>query len=156
MRQGGLGKDRTMKISTKGRYALRVMLDLAIYDTGEFIPLKAIAERQGITVKYLEQIVPLLNKAGYLKSSRGNNGGYRLAKDPKEYTAGDILRITEGSIAPVACLEDEPNQCERKEFCMTLPFWQGLYNVINDYVDSVTLEDLVEQSKRFTEGDYCI
>ncbi|MSS62392.1 RrF2 family transcriptional regulator [Velocimicrobium porci] len=145
-----------MKISTKGRYALRVMLDLAIYDTGEFIPLKAIAERQGITVKYLEQIVPLLNKAGYLKSSRGNNGGYRLAKDPKEYTAGDILRITEGSIAPVACLEDEPNQCERKEFCMTLPFWQGLYNVINDYVDSVTLEDLVEQSKRFTEGDYCI
>lgn len=156
MRQGGLGKDRTMKISTKGRYALRVMLDLAIYDTGEFIPLKAIAERQGITVKYLEQIVPLLNKAGYLKSSRGNNGGYRLAKDPKEYTAGDILRITEGSIAPVACLEDEPNQCERKEFCMTLPFWQGLYNVINDYVDSVTLEDLVEESKRFTEGDYCI
>lgn len=156
MRQDGLGKGRTMKVSTKGRYALRVMLDLAIYDTGEFIPLKAIAERQGITVKYLEQIVPLLNKAGYLKSSRGNNGGYRLAKAPKEYTAGDILRITEGSIAPIACLEDNPNQCERKDFCMTLPFWQGLYDVINEYVNSVTLEDLAEQSKRFTEGDYCI
>lgn len=145
-----------MKISTKGRYALRVMLDLAIYNTGEYIPLKEISERQQITVKYLEQIVPLLNRAGYLKSSRGNNGGYKLAKEPKEYTIGDILRTTEGSIAPITCLEDRKNQCKRSSECMTLSFWQGLYDVVNEYVDGVTLADMVEQNKNFCGGDYCI
>lgn len=145
-----------MKISTKGRYALRVMIDLAIYNTGEYIPLKAISDRQQITVKYLEQIVPLLNRAGYLKSSRGNNGGYKLAKEPKEYTIGDILRTTEGSIAPIACLEDSENQCNRSSECMTLSFWKGLYDVINQYVDSVTLADLVEQNRNFTGNEYYI
>ena len=137
-----------MKISTKGRYALRVMVDLAAHaDENEYIRLKDISQRQGITLKYLEQIMPLLTRAGYVRSYRGNNGGYRLAKDPKEYTVGDVLRTTEGSIAPIACLDDEPNQCERASQCTTLPFWEGLWNVIREYVDGVTLADLLEQSQ---------
>ena len=95
-----------MKVSTKGRYAIRVMLDLALNNTGEYIPLKEVAERQGITLKYLEQIIILLKRAGYLKSTRGNGGGYKLSKEPSEYTIGDIIRTTEGSLAPIACLED--------------------------------------------------
>lgn len=145
-----------MKISTKGRYALRVMLDLAINNTGAFIPLKDISERQQITVKYLEQIVSILCKAGYLKSLRGNGGGYKLAKLPKEYGVGDILRTTEGSLCPIACLDDDPNQCTRKEKCLVLPFWEGLNKVINNYVDSFTLEDLLESAKSGFEADYMI
>ncbi len=136
-----------MKISTKGRYALRVMLDISMHSNGQFIPLKDIAHRQGITVKYLEQIISLLSKSGYLKSLRGNGGGYRLTKSPEEYTVGDILRTTEGNLAPVACLEDEPNQCQRNDICLTLQLWQGLYNVINQYVDNITLADLLKDSK---------
>ena len=137
-----------MKISTKGRYALRVMVDLAAHaDESEYIRLKDISQRQGITLKYLEQIMPLLTRAGYVRSYRGNNGGYRLAMDPKEYTVGDVLRTTEGSIAPIACLDDEPNQCERASQCTTLPFWEGLWNVIREYVDGVTVADLLEQSQ---------
>ena len=134
-----------MKISTKGRYALRVMLDLAINNTGEYIPLKDISERQNITVKYMEQIISLLKKSGFLKSTRGNGGGYRLSKTLRDYTVGDILRAAEGSLAPVACLEDEENQCERSSICATLKFWTGLDKAINDYVDSVTLQDLFEE-----------
>lgn len=135
-----------MKISTKGRYALRVMLDIAMHDDGKFIPLKDIAMRQELTVKYLEQIISLLNKAGYLQSLRGNSGGYRLTKRPDEYIIGDILRITEGDLAPVACLKDHNNHCSRSNECIALPFWQGLDKVIKEYVDSVTLQDLIDQA----------
>lgn len=136
-----------MKISTKGRYALRTMLDLAMNDKGSLIPLKEISHRQGITIKYLEQVMNLLSKAGYVRSVRGAGGGYRLAKDPAEYTVGDILRVAEGSLAPVACLEDEVNQCPRYEQCLTIGFWKGLANTINNYVDNVTLEDLMKRSE---------
>lgn len=136
-----------MKISTKGRYALRIMIDLAEHDDGSYIRLKEISERQAITLKYLEQIMPLLTKTGYVRSYRGNNGGYQLARKPEEYTVGEILRTTEGSLAPIQCLEDNPNRCPRSETCATLPFWEGLWNVINEYVDSVTLADLVKKGE---------
>ena len=138
-----------MRISTKGRYALRVMIDLAEHDDGEsFIPLRDISERQGVTVKYLEQIIPPLTRAGYLRSLRGNTGGYRLAKPAESVTVGDILRATEGSLAPVACLTDEINQCPRCDRCVTLGFWQGLDDVINEYVDAFTLKALVDGEKK--------
>lgn len=135
-----------MKISTKGRYALRVMLDLAEHNTGEYVPLKDIASRQDLAVKYLEQIIASLNKAGYLQSLRGNTGGYKLAKSPDQYIVGDILRATEGSLMPIACLDDIPNQCPRHGGCQTLPFWEGLYDVIREYVDGFTLADILTQS----------
>ena len=136
-----------MKISTKGRYALRTMLDLAVHENGGLIPLREISTRQGITIKYLEQVMNLLNKAGYVRSVRGAGGGYRLAKEPSQYTIGDILRVAEGSLAPVSCLEDEVNQCPRSAECFTLNFWEGLAGVINGYVDSVTLADLINQNE---------
>lgn len=136
-----------MKISTKGRYALRIMLDIAIHDDGKYIPLKDIAKRQNLTVKYLEQIISLLNKAGYLQSLRGNTGGYRLAKNLDEYIVGDILRVTEGDLAPVACLKKCEDFCQREDICNTVLFWRGLDRVINEYVDSYTLKDLLEQSQ---------
>ncbi|MBP3477773.1 MAG: Rrf2 family transcriptional regulator [Lachnospiraceae bacterium] len=133
-----------MKISTKGRYALRLMLDLALNNTGEPIRIKDIAARQEISDKYLEQIISTLNKAGFVKSIRGPQGGYRLTKEPAQYTVGMILRLTEGSLAPVACLEDEVNTCERQDTCATLKLWQMLNTAISDVVDHVTLADLVE------------
>ncbi len=136
-----------MKISTKGRYALRVMLDLAQHSSEGFITVKEISERQDITVKYMEQIISQLTKAGHVKSLRGSNGGYKLAKAPNEYTAGSILRAIEGRLAPVSCIEDSPNQCRRCNNCPTLPFWQGLDKIIKDYMDSVTLEDLLTNQK---------
>lgn len=145
-----------MKISTKGRYALRVMLDLAIHNTGEYIPLKEISQRQNITVKYLEQIIPHLKKAGYLKSTRGNSGGYRLAREPEGYVIGDILRAVEGNLAPVSCLEDERNLCEMSDTCPTLEFWKGLERAISDYVDGVTLQDLLDQRHNLAGNDYSI
>lgn len=145
-----------MKVSTKGRYALRVMLDLAVNNTGEYIPLKDISVRQNISIKYMEQIISLLKKDGFLKSTRGNGGGYRLAKLPKEYTVGDILRAAEGSLAPIACLEDDENQCERSSICPTLNFWMGLDKVVNEYVDGITLQDLLEENERLIEGSYII
>ncbi len=134
-------------ISTRGRYALRIMADLAEHNSGEYIRLKDISARQGITPKYMEQIMPLLTKAGYVKGCRGNNGGYILACRPETCTAGEILRTAEGSLAPIPCLEDEPNRCERSSQCLTLPFWEGLRKVIEEYVDSVTLEDLIGNAK---------
>lgn len=131
-----------MRVSTKGRYALQVMLYLANHDTGEFIPLKAISENQGITVKYLEQIIPPLNRAGYLHSARGNNGGYRLARRPEEYIVGDIIRVSEGSLAPLACLEDSGHGCGRESSCQARHFWAGLDEAIRTYVDSMTLADV--------------
>ncbi len=133
-----------MKISTKGRYALRMMLDLALNDTGEPVRIRDIAARQEISDKYLEQIISSLNKAGYVKSIRGPQGGYRLTKKPEQYTVGMILRLTEGSLAPVACLEDEVNTCERQDGCATLQLWKMLNKAVKGVVDKVTLADLVE------------
>ncbi len=146
-----------MKISTKGRYAVRVMLDLALNNTGECIKVKDIAARQGISEKYLEQIIAILNKAGYVKSVRGAQGGYRIARDPGEYTVGMILRLTEGSLAPVACLEDGYGVCERCDTCETLEVWKELHTAINQVVDGVTIADLVEKRhKRTGVMDYSI
>lgn len=132
-----------MKISTKGRYALRVMIELADhYNSGSFISSRDIAERQDISGKYLEQIIMLLNKAGFLETARGNMGGYKLKKNPEEYLVGDILRATEGDLAPIYCLTDE-GECERKDKCRTFEFWKGLDDVINEYVDSKTLADFL-------------
>ncbi len=145
-----------MVFSTKGRYALRLMVDLTLHNSGEYIALKDVSQRQNISVKYLEQIVPLLSKAGMLKSVRGPQGGYKLSKSPREYTAGDILRITEGSLSPVPCLENGADGCERRNECTTLDFWKGLYKAVTDYVDSVTLEDLAEKYKAKTSVDFII
>ena len=146
-----------MKISTKGRYAVRVMLDLALNNTGECIKVKEIASRQGISEKYLEQIIAILNKAGYVKSVRGAQGGYRIAKEPKDYTVGMILRLTEGSMAPVACLEEGADECERCDTCETVEVWKDLYDAVNKVIDNVTLADLVEKRQRRLENlDYSI
>ncbi len=133
-----------MKISTKGRYALRLMLDLAIHNTGEPVRIKDIAARQEISDKYLEQIISSLNRAGYVKSIRGPQGGYRLTKAPEQYTVGMILRLTEGSLAPVACLDDEVNSCTRQDTCATLKLWKMVNDSVSSVVDKVTLANLVE------------
>ena len=135
-----------MKISTKGRYALRMLIDLAQHNDEGFISLKDIAKRQNISKKYLEQIVPLLNKSGMLKTNRGYQGGYRLSKAPSAYTVGEILRVTEGSLSPVTCIEYEVNECPKADTCPTLEIWRGLYNVVNEYLDGITLEDVVNRS----------
>ena len=136
-----------MKISTKGRYALRLMIDLAQHDAAGYIPLRDISRRQEISAKYLEQIVVQLSRAGLVTATRGAQGGYQLARHPAQYTVGEILRITEGSLAPVACLEHDPVECPRAEDCITLDFWRGLYDAVNRYADSVALEDLVSRGK---------
>lgn len=133
-----------MKISTKGRYALRLMVDLAENKGEKPISIKEISARQEISEKYLEQIISVLNKAGYVKSVRGPQGGYMLLKDPKEYTVGMILRLTEGSLAPVECLEFEENTCPRRENCVTLKVWEKLGQSIKQVVDNITLADLLE------------
>ncbi|MBP3463331.1 MAG: Rrf2 family transcriptional regulator [Clostridia bacterium] len=132
-----------MKVSTKGRYALRIMIDLALNDNGKFISLKEIAKRNGISVKYSEQIISMLNKAGYLETARGNNGGYKLNRKPEEYSVGDILRASEGDLAPITCLEED-GQCSKKGDCITFSFWEGLDRAINDYVDSKSLADVIK------------
>ena len=133
-----------MKISTKGRYALRMMIDTAQNQDKGFVALKDIAERQDISKKYLEQIVLQLTQAGMLRASRGHQGGYRLAKPPENYTVGAILRVVEGPLSPVACLDRQPNQCERCGFCLTLPMWEGLQAVVERYLDGITLKDVIE------------
>ncbi len=143
-----------MKISTKGRYALRLMLDLAMQDNGEYIPLKQVGARQDVSLKYLEQIINTLVKAGYVKGVRGSRGGYKLASPPESYTVGMILRLTEGNLAPVACLEDEVNTCPRCGECMTLPVWKKLGDAINQVVDNITLADIIAQHD--TGDDYVI
>lgn len=145
-----------MKISTKGRYSLRMLLDLAEHANDGFIALKDIAQRQGISKKYLEQIVPILNKTDILKTNRGFQGGYMLAKAPDKYTVGMILRLTEGSLSPVACLDHNPVQCERSSECATLPIWQGLSKVINDYLDNITLQDILDQQRERYSNNYMI
>lgn len=145
-----------MKISTKGRYALRMLLDLAEHENNGFIALKDIADRQGISKKYLEQIVPILHRSNILQTNRGFQGGYKLAQSPNKYTIGMILRLTEGSLAPVACLEQDPVQCERSSSCVTLPIWQGLNKVINEYLDSITLQDVLDRQRESYSNDYII
>lgn len=144
-----------MKISTKGRYALRLMLDLAMHNTGEYITIKSISARQEISDKYLEQIITQLSKAGYVKSTRGAQGGYRLAKAPEEYTVGSILRLIEGSLSPVACLDDD-SSCSRTPQCATLEVWVQLNDAINNVVDNITLADLVDKQMRLSGNDYVI
>lgn len=141
-----------MKISTRGRYALRLMLDIALDHSGEPVRIKDIAARQEISEKYLEQIISVLNKAGLVKSIRGSQGGYLLTRRPDEYTAGMILRVTEGSLAPVTCLDDEFNTCERQSFCVTQRLWQMLDAAICGVVDKVTLADLVEWQMQRTDN----
>lgn len=133
-----------MRISTKGRYAVRLLLDIAIYDEVEPVRLKDTAERQNISMKYLEQIISVLVRAGFVKSIRGPQGGYRLVKEPKDYTVGMILRQVEGSLAPVSCLEDDVNQCERQAGCVSLRIWKELDEAINSVVDKYTLQDLID------------
>lgn len=145
-----------MKISTKGRYALRMLLDLAERDGSGFVALKEIAQRQNISKKYLEQIIPVFNKSDILQTNRGFQGGYKLAKSPDKYTVGEILRLTEGSLSPVACLDQDPNECERSGECATLPVWQGLSRVINEYLDGITLQDILDQQKERYTNDYTI
>ena len=136
-----------MRISTRGRYALRMMIDVASHGKGGRVSIRDISERQGVSVKYLEQIAAVLAKSGLLLSGRGASGGYSLAKPPEQYTVGEILRTTEGKLVPVACLEAEANPCERADSCPTLKFWKGLHGVINAYVDSVTLRDFAGKKK---------
>lgn len=139
-----------MKISTKGRYALRLMLDLASCNEEMPISIKDIAKRQQISEKYLEQIIAILNKAGYVKSIRGAQGGYRLMREPKEYTVGMILRLTEGDLAPVSCV-NEVSVCERKDLCVTVRIYEQINDAVNNVVDNITLADMVEWQKEKKE-----
>lgn len=145
-----------MKISTKGRYALRMLLDLAEHREDGYIALKDIAERQGISKKYLEQIVPILNRSDLLRTNRGNQGGYMLVKTPNQYTVGEILRLTEVTFAPVACVGKNPEECARSAECPTLPVWQGLYKVISEYLDGITLQDIIDQQNARGIDNYTI
>ena len=132
-----------MKISTKGRYALRIMVDIAINSKDKFVPVSDIAKRQGISNKYVENIISMLNKAGFLETKRGKEGGYRLTRAPEKYLVGDILNICEGDLSPIYCTKSD-GVCERKDICKTYSFWKGLDSVINDYVYSKTLKDLMK------------
>ena len=134
-----------MLVSTKGRYALRVMLELAQSDSTVYMPLPLIAEKQGISEKYLESIISVPSKAGLVDGLRGKGGGYRLKKSPDHYTVYSILSLTEDSLAPVACLEENASGCSRAGNCRTFKLWQGLDKVIHDYLESVTIADLMEQ-----------
>ena len=143
-----------MLISTKGRYSLRVMIDLAEHQADGYIPLKTIAERQGISEKYLESIIKLLVKAKILTGLRGKGGGYQLTRPPEQYTVGDILRLTEESLAPVSCLEENADVCPRMAACRTLPLWQGLDAVIRTYLDNITIAELMRHDS--AGDDYVI
>lgn len=143
-----------MLVSTKGRYALRVMIDLAQRAPGAYVPLRDIAGRQEISEKYLESIVKLLTRGGLVEGLRGKGGGYRLVRRPEQYTVGEILRLTEDTLAPVACLSGEENACVRAGACKTLPMWEKLREIVTDYLDSVTLDTLAGQPE--PGGDYVI
>ena len=150
-----------MKISTKGRYALRLMLELASNQSSECTTIKSIAIRQEISEKYLEQIITILSRAGYVKSTRGSQGGYKLAKPAEEYTVGMILRLIEGSLVPVTCMQDEPNLCPRCNRCATLDVYKQIHLAVNNIVDNITLADLVQQEQAKMavlagDSDYCI
>lgn len=140
-----------MKISTKGRYALRLMMDLATAQNDSPVSLKEVAKRQGISIKYLEQIISVLNKAGYVKSIRGAQGGYVLGKEPNAYTVGMILRVTEGSLAPVACIEGDASDCEKVNRCAAAMLYRKINDAVNSVVDSLTLQDLVDWQSGLAE-----
>lgn len=132
-----------MMISTRGRYALRVMIELAEHSKGDYIPMKEIAQRQNISLKYLEKILPVLAKNDLIEGVHGKGGGYKLTREPKDYLVGEILRLTEGNLAPVACLECDAKPCQQTAECRTLPMWTELNRIINEYLDSVTIADLM-------------
>ena len=142
-----------MKISTKGRYALRMMLDIAVHQGEGYVALKDTAQREEISKKYLEQIALQLTQAGLLRAVRGHQGGYRLLKAPQEYTVYQILCVTEGSLAPVACLEHAPNACPRSGQCPTLPLWQGLEDVVRGSLTGVTLRELMLKDTKAQSTD---
>lgn len=135
-----------MKISTRGRYALRMMIDLAEHNGEEFIALKEISKRQGISKKYMEQIIPLLNQAHLLRTAKGKNGGYQLGRRPSDITVAEIISSAEGGLCVIDCLEDNPNQCPRAGYCRTLPIWEGLNKLIIDYLSDITLQDILDQN----------
>lgn len=137
-----------MMISTRGRYCLRVMIDLAEYQAEGYIPMKAVAQRQGISLKYLEKILPILAKNNIIEGIQGKGGGYRLRRPPEEYPLGEILRLTEGTLAPVACLECGAAPCEKAAECRTLPVWTELDRRIQEYLDSVTVADLLKTPRK--------
>lgn len=132
-----------MMISTRGRYALRVMIDLAEHTDASYVPMKEVAERQEISLKYLEKILPVLAKNNLIDGVHGKGGGYKLTRKPEAYTVGEILRLTEGDLAPVSCLECNAQACSRVSECRTLPMWSELNRIINDYLDGVTIADLM-------------
>lgn len=136
-----------MKISTRGRYALRVMIDLAEHSGDGYTAMKSVAERQGVSLKYMEKILPLLVGAGLIEGVTGKRGGYRLTRAPQAYKVGDILRLTEGSLSPVACVDCNAEHCDKAAECRTRPMWSELSKQINNYLDSVTLEDLMQKSE---------
>lgn len=144
-----------MTISTKGRYALRIMMDLGAH-IGETVKLRDIAARQDISEKYMEQIIAVLNKSGYVRSTRGAQGGYQLVKQPQEYTVGMILRLTEGSLAPVECLAENALPCERNGRCATVEVYRRIYDAVNDVIDNITVQDLLEIEKGKAADDYVI
>lgn len=145
-----------MMISSKGRYALRVMLDMAQQRDAGYIRLSDVAQRQGISRKYLESIMGALNKSGLVESALGKSGGYRLTRDPADYSAGEILRAAEGELIPVSCLAREGHKCDRAGLCFALPFWKGLEEQINAYVDSFSLQDLLALTTREEAGECCV
>lgn len=132
-------------ISTKGRYSIRILLDLAEHGTGDYLPMKDVAERQGISLKYVERILPSLKEGGLIDSLHGKGGGYRLTREPDQYTLWEILRITEGDMAPVACLKSGADVCERAAECRTLTVWENYYNLTRDYFSGITLADLMKE-----------
>lgn len=136
-----------MMISTRGRYAIRVMIDLAEHNTSEYIRLKDISERQGISQKYLESITATLSKSGLIDGAHGKGGGYRLNRQPSDYSIGEILRLTEGSLAPVTCLGCDAKPCEKEATCRTLPMWSKLYNMVNDFFDGISVADLAKKGE---------
>lgn len=140
-----------MMISTRGRYALRVLIDLAEHMDGGYIPMKDVAQRQNLSLKYLERILPVLSKNGLVEGVQGKKGGYKLTRAPEDYPVGEILRLTEGDLAPVACLAADAPPCERVGVCRTHPMWDKLYHLINDFFDGITLAELMRSSE--TEED---
>ena len=144
-----------MMVSTKGRYALTVMVDLARNSGEDYVSLADIAERENLSMKYLESIISTLNKGGLLLSLRGKNGGYKLAREPKDYNISEILLLTEGTLAPVNCIMQDGVQCDKAATCSTLPLWAGLDKAIEDYLGAITLEDIITGNRKKMLGDYC-
>lgn len=144
-----------MMVSTKGRYALTVMVDLAKHNDEGYVSLADVSERENLSMKYLESIISILNKGGMLISARGKNGGYKLAREPRDYNISEILILTEGSLAPVNCIMQDGVQCDKAANCSTLPLWAGLDKVIDNYLGGITLEDIITGNRKKMLGDYC-